>query len=182
MVFAIIASVYTHAIVWGSDDFLSPILYFLSLAFLIGFGLLTLSALIFDFVGSKKKGHSLLLPVLLSVTLLISGLLPLGFDLGEKSAYTSYYSYSAEKWQVYRGNDRYRMFPYFEKDHQLVGATDATVGSWLGAADSVRVEENPKVTTWCYDLGPDGLGIDEYILRITFSEAKLVVSYSVYDS
>jgi hypothetical protein len=182
LIFAILTSAYTHAKVWGNKDFLSSILYLLSLIFLIGFGLLALSAVVLDFIESKKKGKSLQIPVLLSATLLVSVLLPTGFTIGEKSAYSNYYSYSAEKWLGYEGNDRYRMFPSFESDHQLVGASEITVYSWLGQPDETRSGENPKETGWYYDLGPDGLGIDEYVLRITFSESKIVTAYSVYDS
>ena len=80
------------------------------------------------------------------------------------------------------GNDRYRMFPSFEKDHQIIGASEATISAWLGVADSTREETNSQGFSWIYDLGPDGLGIDNYLLCITFSHEKIATSYSVYDS
>lgn len=182
LLFAILVSAFTHGWVWGNDDFRLSMFYVLSLSFLLGFGLLSLLSLILYFIDSRKKRKSFLLPILLSATLLLSALLPLSFTIAEKGAYADYYSYSAEKWQEYRGNDRYRMFPSFEKDHQIVGASEATISAWLGVADSTREETNSQGFSWIYDLGPDGLGIDNYLLCITFSHEKIATSYSVYDS
>jgi hypothetical protein len=73
------------------------------------------------------------------------------------------------------------MFPSFEKQHDLVGQDEPMVYAWLGRADTIHSETDGTIE-WAYDLGPDGLGIDEYVLSISFTSEKIVASYSVYDS
>jgi transcriptional regulator with XRE-family HTH domain len=180
-VFSILASAYTYTAIWGFDDFLVGLLYFASLIFLYSFALLAASALVSTFIVLKKNGSSLVLPILLSVSLVFSAFLPLAFDAGERQAYAEQYSYSPEKWRSANQSDRYRMFPSFEKQHDLVGQDEPMVYAWLGRADTIHSETDGTIE-WAYDLGPDGLGIDEYVLSISFTSEKIVASYSVYDS
>jgi transcriptional regulator with XRE-family HTH domain len=183
LAFSVLACVYTHAAVWGSDDWIEILLYSLAAAFLLASGLSALCGLIYSFIWGFKKRKSLLLPAGLALVLVISALLPVGFNLGEKKAYQDYYSYTAEKWLAYRGKDRYRMFPSFEANHQLVGVDKTTVYAWLGKEDQIFAgETRADPVSWLYDLGPDGLGIDDYVLEISFSSSDIVTSYSVYDS
>lgn len=183
LVFSILTCVYTHAAVWGSDNWVEILLYSLAAAFLLGSGLTALAGLIYCFVWGYRKRKSVLLPAGLTLVLILSALLPVGFKVGEKKTYQDYYSYTAEKWLAYRGKDRYRMFPSFEENHQLVGVDKTTVYAWLGKEDQVLAgKTSADPVSWLYDLGPDGLGIDDYVLEVIFSSSDIVTSYLVYDS
>lgn len=169
---------FSHQLRWG-DDVLSIILLFVAILFwalmLLWGGASALSLLVLERRGHKKMVFALGMLAVLALSLLGAGV---GSAI-DANAYEQTYSYTAEKWLAATPEQRYRIYPYFIKDHDLIGETKTTVLAYLG--DPSRGKDGDA---WEYNLGiaPGLFNIDPSILQISFSSEGLVRDYSLYES
>jgi magnesium-transporting ATPase (P-type) len=174
LAFAILSCYFYHQVKWN----LSVAGAICLLVFFILFVLSVISSvyvLVGFFILSKKNGHSLVFPIVMTALAFCSIVGAFSDYFIENHIYDVTYSYSKEKWLEASPDDRYRIWPYFEKDHALIGTSRGAVLDYLG-----EPTEGEGTDEWGYCLGEANavFTIDPYYLDISFS-SDTVNMYSV---
>jgi hypothetical protein len=175
--FAGIAGYFYHQSKWH-NDFLAAIILVVFFSLFVLTILSSIYVLIGFFLLRKTEKRSFALPIVLSCLSVCSAIGVLSDYLLENHFYDETYSYTPEKWAKASAKDRYKIWPYFEKDHALIGESQDQVLAYLGHPD-----EGQGTEEWTYSFDfPEGLILlDPLALKISFASSGTVNMYSVYE-
>jgi hypothetical protein len=165
-----------HESLWPEDGWTSTVLLFIFIPLLVLCFLSALGFGLYLWIDGGIHHQKVIFPIIMVVLLSLAGAGTIGGAVYDHNAYNEAYTYSPEKWAAAKNYERYRMWPSFTNQHDLHGANKATVEAYLGKPDQGQTSG----TSWVYDLGPDGLGIDSILLSVYFSSESLVTDYSVW--
>jgi hypothetical protein len=168
-------ALFYHQLKWAAD--LRNILLFTLFGFCFLSNLMAaLSELITLFTLRLTRKKKVTAPLVLVMILALSFFASLTSALVDNHNYDVTYSYTREKWLSATPDERYRIWPYFEKDHDLKGQSKDEVIYCLGNPYTSTSEED-----WRYSLGHDDtLFQNPTDLWINFSSEGTVTSYILY--
>lgn len=178
LLLSILVIVFRHNAKWLynglSDGLFSAFFVFFLAAFILE-GIVW-SLLLFALTKESRK--RMVLSALLFTAIIVSFAAPFCAGVADNMAYEKTYSYETDKWMNAKPEDRYRIWPYFEKEHIIIGDAKETIIAYLGEPDNGK-----ETDSWFYDFGfAPGFSIDPTVLKITFGETGVVASYQVYET
>jgi hypothetical protein len=167
-----------HQSLWPEDTLTPAGLLFVFVPLLVFCFCNALGCGLYLWIDGGIHHQKVIFPIIMLTLLSLSAMGSIGGAVYDHNAYNEAYTYSPEKWAAAKNYERYRMWPSFESQHNLYGADQTTVVSYLGKPD----RSETTATNWVYDLGPDGLGVDNMLLSVYFSSDALVTGYSLWQS
>lgn len=175
VIFACCLAYEIHEMVWADI----PVLVWLFFIPTVLLFLASITAAVLCLIGVLMKRHldkaKPAWPIVVLIATSLALLLPFAEWGGDALAYNTYYSYTAEKWLASSPEDRSRMWPYFEKEHNLIGENKDAVVAYLGEPSTGK-----ETSEWIYEFGFVGWSIDPTRLSISFGTDEKVSKYSTY--